>query len=202
MMHKLLFYLGLFVSLYGCSNSDIEIGNWKSKAVDHQYVLLTAKDVEKIGEIAPAPFKDSSWTMVKDIGDTPEKLKPELQPYGIMVIEHDFAFLEVARTNNNNNSFDDVEWGWKVILENKSAHDIYAYGGYALFDKDGFLLGSSGKKWDNNEDGVLIKAGARGVVRGTSRWWVNRESKPYPPSRVAQGDYMLFLRHNLLFEYD
>lgn len=200
MIKKSLFLLGLLISFYGCSNSEIEIGNWKSKAEEHQYVLLTAKDAQKMGEILPAPFPDSNqehWTRVKDIGETPEKLKPRLQPYAITVVEHAFAFLEVARTNNKDSSFDDIEWGWKVTLENKSTHDIYAYGGYALSDKDGFPLSASGKEWDNNENGVLIKAGARGVVRGTGRWLVNRESRPYPPTRVVKGDYRLFLKHGL-----
>ncbi len=193
--------LGLLVGLCGCTKTDINLGNWKTKADGDRYVLLTEKDAKKIGEMTrpPSPYGRGDWDKVKDVGEMPEKIKPALTPYAITVVDHSFAFLEVSPSPNKNSSFDDVEWGWKVTLENKSKYDeIYAYGGYALFDKDGFLLVKTGMDWDNWDDeeyGVLIKAGSRVVIKGSDHWRVNRASKPYSPTRVASGDYRLFLRH-------
>ncbi len=87
--------------------------------------------------------------------------------------------------------------GAERVLENKSKRGIYAYGGYSLFDNDGFILTATGNDWDNNESGVYVKPGEKGIAQGRGLSRVDVASKPYPPSRVSRGDYKLFLRHDI-----
>lgn len=193
----------LLLILCGCSDKNIALGKWKTKAEKHEFIILTEKDALILGEVPPAPFPPDNkqgWERVKEVSESPENIKPNLKPYSIAVIESGFAFLQSTKRTDKAESYDDIEWGWKVILENRSKRAIYAYGGYSLFDKDGFILTTTGTDWDNNESGVYIKAGDRGVIQGRGLWRMDVASKPYPPSRVHSGDYKLFLRHDI-FEY-
>lgn len=186
-------------TLYGCSENKPKLGQWQTKEENHEYVLLTAKDAQDLSATPPAPFPDDNqqqWVRVKKIGEPPEKIETRLQPYSIAVLEASFAFLQSTSTNNQQLPYEDLDWGWRLIVENRSKRDVYAYGGYSLFDKDGFSLTETGTDWDNNEPGVLIKPGERGVVQGKAIWRINRATKPYASSRAVRGDYKLFLRHN------
>ena len=186
--------------LCGCSDQNIALGKWKSKAETHEFVILTKKDALTLGEAASGPFpthNKQGWSRVKEVGKSPKNIKPTLKPYSIAVIESGFIFLQSTRSTGKSEKYDDIEWGWKIILENRSKRSIHAYGGYSLFDKDGFILTATGYDWDNKEFGVYIKAGGRGIIQGSGLWRVEMASKPYPPSRVDSGDYKLFLRHNI-----
>ena len=181
---------------FGCAEQNLDIGKQHTKSEGHEYRFMTAKDSKELGVPVPAPFPNNNemkWSKVKDIGEIPDKLEQKFKPYSVFVVESGYAFLQVTQGS----LFDDIEWGWKIVLENRSKHDIYAYGGYALLDKDGFVLTKVGKDWDGNEAGVLIKSGTKGTIQGTSDWRVDRRTKPYAAKRVFKGDYKLFLRHNM-----
>lgn len=185
-------------ALSGCSEQHPPFGDWKTKTENHEYVLLTAKDALHLGEAPPSPFPAANkqgWTRVKEMGMQPESMKPALKPYSVIVIESGFAFLQSTKTKEQTQ--ENLEWGWKVVIENKSKRAVWAYGGYSLFDKDSFVLATAGADWDNDESGVLIKAGERGTVQGNKVWQIPAATKPYPPSRVVRGDYKLFLRHDI-----
>lgn len=194
----------LLIGLFGCSEPQLDIGKWYMKDEAHQYAILTDKEAKEVGEIPPAPCPPDiirCWMRVKDVGETPDKLKQKLEPYSVVVIESGYSFLGVTRNVGKDKMWDDIEWGWKIILENKGKQNIYAYGRYALFDKDGFILENVGNDWDNNESGVLVEPGAKVTIQGRSHWLVNRASKPYTVKRVVRGDYKLFLRHGrFIFE--
>lgn len=189
----------------GCSSRNIELGKWKMETENHKFVIFTEKDAHTLGEPGPAPFpagNKQGWSRVKDIGESPENIQPKLNPYSVTVIESGYTILQSTRHNTKSGSYDDIEWGWKVTLENKSKRGIYAYGGYSLFDDSGFILNATGNDWDNNESGVFIKAGEKGIVQGRGLWRVDAATKPYPPSRVSRGDYKLFLRHDIFEKLD
>jgi hypothetical protein len=194
----------LLTGLFGCSETQFDIGKWHMKGEGHRYAILTDKEAKEIGVIPPAPFPSHNimrWVKVKNIEETPSKLEQKLEPYSVVVIESGYSFLGVTRNVGKDKMWDDIEWGWKIILENKDKQNIYAYGGYALFDKDGFILENVGNDWDNNESGVLVEPGAKVTIQGRSHWLVNRASKPYTVKRVVRGDYKLFLRHGrFIFE--
>lgn len=199
------FLIVLLLTLCGCSNQNIALGKWKSKAETHEFVILTKKDALALGEAPPGPFaphNKQGWSRVKEVGESPENIKPTLKPYSIAVIESGFVFLQSTRSTGKSETYDAIEWGWKIILENRSNRGIHAYGGYSLFDKDGFILTATGNDWDNNESGVYIKAGGRAIIQGRGLWRVEVASKPYPPSRVDSGDYKLFLRHDIFEHLD
>jgi hypothetical protein len=201
-----IFFITIFsIQLCGCSEQHLSFGKWKTKADHDEYVLLTAKDAQVLGEVPPAPFPDRNkqgWTRVKEMGESPEKLKSTLKPYSVVVVEDGFAFLQSTKNKSKKLTNEDLEWGWKIVIENKSKRDVWAYGGYSLFDKDGFVLADTGTDWDDEESGLLIKAGERGTVQGKVVWQIPAATKPYPPSRVVRGDYKLFLRHDIFKRID
>lgn len=165
---------------------------------NHEYVLLTDEEARTLGETPPAPFPSvnkQQWTRVKEIGKMPQNIKPSLKSSSVAVTESGFAFLQSTRNTIQNESYEDIEWSWKIILENRSKHGICAYGGYSLIDKDGFVLSAAGTDCDNNENGICVKAGAQGIIQGRCSWRINAASTPYTPSRVVLGDYKLFVRH-------
>lgn len=112
----------------------------------------------------------------------------------VLVIESGYKFLQLTKDVGNDKLYDDIEWGWKITIENGSKHDIYARGGYALLDKDGFILTKTNEDLKNKQ-GVLIKAGTKETIQGTAHWLVHSKSTPYTAKRVAKGDYELFLQY-------
>ncbi len=112
----------------------------------------------------------------------------------VLVIESGYKFLQLTKDVGNNKLYDDIEWGWKITVENSSKHDIYARGGYALLDKDGFILTRTNEDLKNKQ-GVLIKAGTKETIQGTAHWLVYSKSDPYTAKRVAKGNYELFLQY-------
>ena len=193
-----------------CSERTITYGKWKMTSENHEFVLLTDEEAHALGETPRAPWPPDPaplpsynerrnlfdrWTRVKDIGEKSQNLKPSLKPYSIVVSASGFAFLQSTKNNIKNESYEDIEWNWKIVLENRSKRVICAYGGYSLLDKDGFVLTVTGTDWDINEEGVCVKAGSDSIIQGRGIWRINTTTIPYPPSRVMQGDYKLFLRH-------
>ncbi|MBW2570607.1 MAG: hypothetical protein JRE47_14895 [Deltaproteobacteria bacterium] len=199
------FLIAFLLVLCGCSDQNIAFGKWKSKSETHEFVILTKKDALTLGEMPPLPFparNEKGWSRVKKVGEFPEDIKPTLKPYSIAVIESGFVFLQTTRPTGKSETYDDIEWGWRIILENRSKRGIHAYGGYSLMDSDGFILTATGNDWDNDESGVYVAAGKTGIIQGRGLWRVEVASKPYPPSRVDSGDYKLFLRHALFERLD
>ena len=186
--------------LCGCSEQHPDFGKWKTKTETHEYVLLTARDAQALGKVPPGPFpadNKQGWTRVKEVRVPPENIKPTLKPYSVVAIEQGFSFLQSTKITAKETSYQDIEWGWKVVLENRSKRGVHAYGGYSLLDKDGFALAATGTDWDNNESGVLINPGERATIQGKAVWRIAKATKPYPPFRVVGGDYKLFLRHDV-----
>jgi len=112
----------------------------------------------------------------------------------VLVIESGYKFLQLTKDVGNDKLYDDIEWGWKITIENGSKHDIFAHGGYALLDKDGFILTKTNEDLKNKQ-GILIKAGTKETIQGTAHWLVYNKSEPYTAKRVAKGDYELFLQY-------
>jgi len=193
-----------------CSDKKIKFGNWEMTSVHHEYFYLTDNEARTLGEELPPPppppaahkrdvFDDlmgdpPNWTRVKDINEIPSSIKNKYKPYAIEVKESGFAYLQTTPMTHADKSYEDLQWSWKIVLENKRKHGIYAYGGYALFDKDNYVLTSTGVDWDYNEPGTYIKAGMRGIINGRGNWKYSSKTNPYPPTRVYKGDYKLFIR--------
>lgn len=195
----ILLFLIISLLLVGCSRRTISFGKWEMKKENHEYVDLTDEEALMLGETPPAPCPPDNevcWSGVKDIGKIPQNIKDSLKPYSVVVTESGFAYLQSTKNTINNESYEDIEWSWKIIFENRSKRGICANGGYALLDRDGFELTATGTDWDNNENVVCVKAGAQGIIQGRGLWRINAASTPYPPSRVVRGDYALYLRHS------
>ena len=197
--------LSLIISLLmvSCSNRKLSFGIWKMKEENHEYVYLTAKEADTLGETPPAPCPSDNklcWSEVKEIGKQPKNIKANLKPYSIGVTESGFAYLQSTKNTTKDELYEDIEWSWKIIFENRSKRGICAYGGYSLLDKDRFVLTATDTDWDNNKNGVCVKAGAQGIIQGRGLWRINAASTPYPPSRVVRGDYKLYLRHPDIFD--
>jgi hypothetical protein len=191
-------FVGLFlfihvVTFIGCSEQHPQFGKWQTKPETHEYVLLTAKDAKTLGEIPPRDEQD--WVQVKEYGKPPENIKSSLKSHAVTVVESGFTFLASTKETGKNQDHEVFEWGYKLVLENRSKRSIHAYGGYVLFDKDGFELTRTNFDWDKGSE-VLIKPGGRSVIKRQSFWQIDKATKPYPPSRVVGGDYKLFLRHD------
>jgi len=205
----LLSFIVLLISV-SCSNRTLSFGKWKMTNENHEFVILTEEEARTLGEtpVAPCPrakqnerYDERCWTRVRDIGDTPKNIKPSLKPYSIAVTESGFAYLQSTKNTIKKESYEDIEWSWKIIFKNRSKHGICAYGGYSLVDKNGFVLAASGTDSNNVENCVCVEAGTQGIVQGRGLWRINTASTPYPPSRVVRGDYKLYLRHaNILDE--
>ena len=89
----------LLLILCGCSDQNIAFGKWTSKAETHEFVKLTSKDAQALGELPQLIFKnnDRSWIKVKTAGKPPETIKPTLKPYSVAVIESGFVFMQSTR---------------------------------------------------------------------------------------------------------
>jgi len=133
--------LSLIVSLISvsCSNHPLSFGKWKMTNENHEFVFLTDKEARTLGETPPAPFPaddKQGWTTVRDIGEIPQNIKPSLKPYSIAITESGFAYLQSTKNTIKNESHEDIEWSWKIILENRSKRNICAYGAAILGEVD------------------------------------------------------------------
>lgn len=213
----LLLCLFLIMNSPGCSEKKLELGKWHVEKENHKFMFLKDKEKQfkvtlKHSELRPSflsaqdsnsyPVLESNTLFfeIKSIMEEPKPLNSKFQSYSVLVTESGYLFLQVTKKIGADKNFDKIEWGWKIILENKSKDNIYALGDYALLNKEGFILtrtdGDSKKMNYEKKEGFLIKAGSKGIIKGTDSWIVNSESSPYTPERVAKGEYALYLRHS------
>ncbi len=86
-------------------------GKRKLRSMNLSYLQ---KDARTLGEVKPAPSPPDNkqgWTRVKEVGESPENIKPNLKPYSVEVIESGYAFLQSTRHTDKTKSYDDIEWG-------------------------------------------------------------------------------------------
>lgn len=159
---------------------------------DQQYVFPTSDDVVEASARGIVFPIDAPWPCPvgsKICWSLPVTLSaPEYKPYSFFVYEYGYTFIEITKRVD----IDDIKWGWKLIVENRSKHDARAYAYCNLFDKDGFLLTSNNTDWP----GSLIFSGEKTTIQGEEIWPVNRNTKPYHPTRVVKIECTLLLNHS------
>ncbi len=208
----LLFCVMVLMTLVGCAERSIDLGKWRIQKEGHQFVFITPEEKKIINEgfkekekklqkgnfrIISGRLKRTYSKFVKKIGETPTVYDSKIKPYSVFVIESGYSFLQVTKELGKDKLYDEVEWGWKITIENRSKYDIYAKVNYALLDKEGFILTKTNEASKNE---VLIKSGTTETIQRVANWQVYSNSKPYTAKRVAKGDYSLFLRTEDIFD--
>lgn len=122
----------------------------------------------------------------------PKPINPEMKE--IIVSETGFILLQKSQYTKESIRTDEIEWGWRLVIENRGEIVAYACAGYSLLDQQGFVLASAGDKTcKKGADIIRLNPGDKKTLQGRSYWEVNSESKPYPAKRIANGDYWLKL---------
>ena len=184
----------------------IVLGKWFSVSTKDEFSFYTREDYDaapaKIKNVMlpPAPFTQENslrWVRVKGIEEPAKKINASLKSYSISVPNVAYSILSISKRISNNIEYDVIEMECRIGIENKTSRAIYAYGGCYLYDEYLFpLMDSNIIKWDQNETGTMIPANSKSTIRRVSNWFVGRNDKPYPPTRIKKIDYELFLRRD------
>ncbi len=178
------------VFLLSCSRQTPDFGKWETKSGVQEYRII--EDDRSV----PFPSTNPNrWVRVKTIGEQPATTAEAEGRLLVRVVESGFIFLESTDVAVKDDKYENVQWGWKVVLENKSKKGVRAYAGYSLLDKDDFvLISTTEEEWSACEEGIYIGAGERVILKAKMAWLIKKGTTPYPPSRAVKGDYKLFLR--------
>ncbi|SPD74709.1 hypothetical protein PITCH_A300012 [uncultured Desulfobacterium sp.] len=197
----------LLIFLSGCLDSTFSLGDWRLSNEKHKYVFLSIADQEQYEkdlnelklklkgrefdppEISPLRLADLHEAGHKSIGKSPKFIVTGEDGASVTVSNYGYVFLQVSKELADN--YDDIEWAWKMSIENNSKYEIHADLEYGLLDENGFILTTS-KGFSNLK---TINPNTKETFQSQETWRVKSNSTPHPIERVVKGDYGISLKY-------
>jgi len=146
--------LFIFLLLSGCSDSTFDLGSWNHSNEKHKYAFLSLDDEKrhekelnefklklKDLKLLPLGIVSHREAGLKSIGKPPKFIVTNEDGVFVTVNNYGYVFLQISKNIIGN--YDDIEWAWKMTIENNSKYMVSANIKYGLMDENGFILTTS-----------------------------------------------------------